>query len=127
MAEILKDCSLDSDKVKYEDRIINCFKRASLLSKVRGFLDQIEKICGKAQQIQALLEEITAMLININPKITDIIEEHDARTTEWPDSETLDLFISKCIEPVIKMALKNLFLKHLGYEECNDDNDCPKC
>ena len=31
--------------------------------------------------------------------------------------------ISKCIEPVIKVALKNLFLKHLGYEECIDDND----
>ena len=123
MAEILRDCSLDSDKDKYEDRIINCFKNASLLSKVRGFLDQIEKICGKAQQIQDLLELITTLLININPKITDIIEEHEIRTTEWPDNETLDLFISKCIEPVIKQALKNLFLKHLGYEECNDDTE----
>ena len=34
ITEILRDCSLDSDKAKYEDRIINCFKRASLLSKV---------------------------------------------------------------------------------------------
>ena len=84
MAEILRDCSLDSDKDKYEDRIINCFKNASLLSKVRGFLDQIEKICGKAQHIQDLLDQITTLLININPKITDIIEEYEVRTTEWP-------------------------------------------
>ena len=63
ITEILKDCSLDSDKVKYEDRIINCFKRASILSKVRGFLDQIERICGKAPQIQSLTDEIPKMLM----------------------------------------------------------------
>ena len=123
MAEILRDCSMDSDKDKYEDRIKNCFKNASLLSKVRGFLNQVEKICGKAQHIQDLLEQITEMLISINPKIFDIIESHEVRTTEWPDSETLDLFISKCIEPVIKIALKNLFLKALGYPECEDETD----
>ena len=72
------------------------------------------KICWK---------KITDLLISINPKIFDIIERHEVRTTEWPDSETLDLFISKCIEPVIKSALKNLFLKTLGYPECEDETD----
>ena len=34
LIEIMIDCMIDSDKDRYEERILNCFERASLLNKL---------------------------------------------------------------------------------------------
>ena len=39
LTEILKDCRIDSKKEKYEEKILNCFENASLISNLAQFTD----------------------------------------------------------------------------------------
>ena len=72
---IMKDCRINSDKEKYIVKIINCYDRASILSKLSNFTIQIQQVTGKTPEIQGLSTKIMTTLIDINPQIADIIEK----------------------------------------------------
>ena len=44
LIEILKDCMIDSDKDRYEEKTLNCFDRASLINKLAQFTNQIQRV-----------------------------------------------------------------------------------
>ena len=114
LIEILKDCMIDSDKDKYEKKILNGFDRASLINKLAQFTDQIQR--GKSPDIKRLGPEILKTLLDINPVIAEIVERNEARTTTWPNEEALMQDIKICITPPIRAAIKNLFLETFKYE-----------
>ena len=116
LIEIFKDCMIDSDKDKYEEKILNGFDRASLINKLAQFTDQIQRVSGKSPDIKGLCPEILKTLIDINPVISEIFERTEARTTIWPNEEALMQYIKICITPQIRAAIKNLFLETFKYE-----------
>ena len=107
---------LDSDKEKYIERIVNCYNRASLLSKFASFTDQIQLVCGKSPEIQALGQDIMTVLIDLNPALAEGIESMEARTTDWPNEQALVNFIQRRLAPPVRVAIKNLFLTTFKYE-----------
>ena len=121
MKEILKDCRLDSSKGKYLERIVNCYSRASLLSKLATFTDQVQEVCGDSPDINTLGQGIMTCLIDLNPQLVEIIESTNARTNEWRTEDDLNRFISNRITPPVKKAIKNLFLSTFNYKPERDD------
>ena len=75
LTSLMKHCMIDSDKEKYIAKILNCYDRASILSKLSNFTIQIQQVTGKTPEIQGLSTKIMTTLIDINPLIADIIEK----------------------------------------------------
>ena len=75
LTEIGKDCRIDSKKEKYEEKNLNCFENASLISKLAKFSDQI--------QIVNRGPKILKSLIDLNPSTSEIVERTEAKTTAW--------------------------------------------
>ena len=121
LKEILKDCRLDREKSKYLERIVNCYCRASLLSKLATFTDYIQEVCGESPDISKLSHEILQCLIDLNPLLTEIIESAQARTKEWNTEAELNNFVRDFIVPPVKRAIKNLFLSTFEYKQERDD------
>ena len=121
MKEILKDCRLDREKSKYLERIVNCYSRASLLSKLASFTDYIQEVCGESPDISKLSQEILQCLIDLNPLLAEIIESAEARTKDWNTEVELNNFVRDFITPPVKRAIKNLFLSTFNYKQERDD------
>ena len=69
LTSLMKHCMIDSDKEKYIAKILNCYDRASILSKLLNFTE------WEDSKIQGLCPKIMATLIHINPVIAEIIEK----------------------------------------------------
>ena len=110
LTEIMKDCRIDTNKEKYEEKILNCFENASLISNLAQFTDQIQTVSGKSPEISDLGKHILQTLIDINPFISEIVERNKARTTVWKTEDGLLKYINGCIAPPLRSAIKNLFL-----------------
>ena len=127
LTEILKDCMVDRDKEKYQEKILNCYESASLLSKLAAFTNHVEKLPGKTPTISNLGPQITGLLITLNPRLAAVIENHNARETVWQDTNTLIGFTKSLLEPIVKTAIKNIFLSSQGYpDQPNPDSNSMK-
>ena len=101
---------------KNEEKLLNCFEKASLISKLAQFTDQIQRVSGKSPDINDLGPKILKTLIDLNPFISEIVERTEARTNIWPNEEALMKYIKICITPPVRAAIKNLFLESFNYE-----------
>ena len=110
LEEILCDARLDPDKKTYLEKSENCYKNASLLSKLGAFMDVIQTKTGTTPDIESLPVKITKMLIDINPILAEKLIEDDAIEKEWVKLTDLHVYIRDGIKPMIKIAIKNLLM-----------------
>jgi hypothetical protein len=70
LENILQDSRLETimNKDNYDEKVEHCYKNASILAKLVGFLDHIQVKLGKSPVIKELAPKVTALFININPE-----------------------------------------------------------
>ena len=122
LENILQDSRLDTiiNKDKYDEKVEQCYKNASILAKIVGFLDHIQSKIGKSPLIEELAPKITALLIDINPEIAEIVTKRDAVRKTWKNEQELTLFLQKAVYPNLRARIKNLIYEEIGYDASND-------